>query len=62
VLPRDAAFNPLIAPTGVTRLGGALYVLDAGLKPISPSAANPFICPAAEPACLYAADESVTSP
>ena len=56
LLPADAAANPLVAPTGLARLDGRLYVLDVGLKPLSPSATDPFICPVAEPAALYEVD------
>ena len=56
LLPTDAAANPLIAPTGLARLAGALYVLDVGLKPFFPSTTNPFICPAAEHAAVYQAE------
>jgi phage tail-like protein len=57
LLPADKkGANPLIAPTGIARLAGALYVLDAGLKPFFPSGTFPFICPAAEHAAVYQAE------
>ncbi|MEU4195409.1 phage tail protein [Kribbella sp. NPDC026611] len=56
------AANPLVAPTGLARIaGGTLYVLDVGLKPFAPSATDPFICPVAEPAVVYAVDLSVST-
>ncbi|MFE9960557.1 phage tail protein [Micromonospora sp. NPDC005299] len=52
-----AAGHPLVAPTGLARTAdGRLYVLDAGLKPLAPSATNPFICEVAEPAAVYEVD------
>ena len=55
--------NPLVAPTGVARTrDGALYVLDVGLKPFSPSATDPFICPVAEHAAIYAVDLTASPP
>ncbi|WP_370941806.1 phage tail protein [Amycolatopsis sp. cg5] len=48
------AANPLVAPTGLARTrDGSLYVLDAGLKPFSPSTTDPYICPAAEHAAVF---------
>lgn len=55
-LPTD---NPLRAPTGLVRTAdGQLYVLDAGLKPFAPSAADPFISAAADPAVVFRVRES----
>lgn len=55
--------NPLVAPTGVARArDGSLYVLDVGLKPFAPSATDPFICPVAEPAAVYAVDLAASPP
>lgn len=62
LLPADTAANPLVAPTGLASIGGAVYVLDVGLKPFSPSSADPFICPVAEPAAIYTADLTATPP
>ena len=54
VLP---ASNDLIAPTGIARTArGGLFVLDAGLRPFTPSAINPFICSDAEPAIVHEVD------
>jgi phage tail-like protein len=50
------AGNPLAAPTGITRASdGQLYVLDAGVKPFSPSD-NPFICAVAQDAGIFRVD------
>jgi hypothetical protein len=55
--------NPLVAPTAIARTrDGTRYVLDVGLKPFSPSATDPFICPVAEHPAVYAVDLSVTPP
>jgi len=56
------AANPLVAPTGLARTAdGQLYVLDAGLKPFSPTGfADPFILPVADPAAVHVVDLSVT--
>jgi phage tail-like protein len=52
--PLLPASNPLVAPAGIARTrDGRLFVLDAGLKPFSPSATDPFICAVAEPAAVY---------
>ena len=57
------AANPLVAPTGVARTrDGALYVLDVGLKPLDPSGDDPFICPVAEHAAVYAVDLTASPP
>jgi len=57
------AVNPLTAPTALARArDGQLYALDAGLKPISPSSTDPFICPVAEHAAVYAVDLTATPP
>ena len=57
------AANPLVAPTGLARTrAGLLYVLDVGLKPFAPSATDPFICPVAEPAAVYAVDLATSPP
>jgi phage tail-like protein len=50
------AANPLIAPTGLARSGGRLYVLDAGLKPFTPPNVDPFVLDVAEPTVVYAVD------
>jgi phage tail-like protein len=50
------AANPLLAPTGLVRAGGNLFVLDAGLKPFAPPTADPFVLAAAEPARVYTVD------
>ncbi len=50
------AANPLVAPTGLALIGARLYVLDAGLKPISPPSADPFVLEVAEPAVVYRVD------
>ena len=51
--------NPLRAPTGLARTAdGTLYVLDVGLKPLEPFSADPFVCPAADPAAIFAVRES----
>ncbi len=56
LLPAD---NPLVAPTGLARTrDGALYVVDVGLKPIVPSAADPFICAVAESAAVWRIEKS----
>jgi phage tail-like protein len=55
--------NPLVAPTAIARTrDGTRYVLDVGLKPFSPSATDPFICPVAEHPAVYAVDLSVMPP
>jgi len=55
--PLLPAANPLVSPTAVARTrDGSLYVLDVGLKPFQPSATDPFICPVAEHAAVYAVD------
>ncbi|MFG1817785.1 phage tail protein [Kribbella sp. NPDC049174] len=60
LLPAD---NPLVAPTASARIrDGLLYVLDVGLKPFAPSATDPFICPVAEHAAIYAVDLAATPP
>jgi hypothetical protein len=57
------ATNPLVAPTGLARTrAGTLYVLDAGLKPFSPSPDDPFICPVAEHAAVYTVDLAAVPP
>jgi hypothetical protein len=56
LLPTDRADNPLVSPTAVVRLAGAMYVLDVGLKPFAPSNTDPFICPVAEHAAVYQVD------
>ncbi|SDW52634.1 Phage tail protein (Tail_P2_I) [Amycolatopsis xylanica] len=62
------AANPLVAPTGLARTrDGSLYVLDAGLKPFSPSTTDPYICPVAEHAAVLRVDaagraERITEP
>lgn len=58
------AANPLVAPTGLARGGdGHLYVLDAGLKPFSPTGfADPFMLPVAEPAAVHLVDLAATPP
>lgn len=57
------ATNPLVAPTGLARTRhGTLYVLDAGLKPFSPSPDDPFICPVAEHAAVYTVDLTASPP
>jgi phage tail-like protein len=51
--------NPLRAPTGIARTAdGTLYVLDVGLKPLEPFSADPFVCPAADPAAVFQLRES----
>ncbi len=55
-----AAANPLVAPTGLARVGTQLYVLDAGLKPFAPPITDPFVLNVAEPAAVYAVDLSTT--
>jgi phage tail-like protein len=60
VLP---AGNPLVAPTGIARTrDGRLHVLDAGLKPFSPSATDPFVCAVAEDAGIFQIDLAATPP
>jgi phage tail-like protein len=60
LLPAD---NPLVAPTGIaTTPAGGLYVLDAGLKPFTPSVTNPFIGVVAEHAAVLAVDPDATPP
>jgi phage tail-like protein len=55
--------NPMVAPAGLARTrDGTLYVLDVGLKPFAPSATNPFICPVAEHAAIYAVDLTASPP
>jgi phage tail-like protein len=57
------AGNPLVAPTGIARTrDGRLYILDAGLKPFSPSSDTPFICAVAEDAGIFRIDLAVTPP
>lgn len=59
LLPAD---NPLAAPTGIARTpDGQLYVLDAGVKPFSPSD-DPFICAVAQDAGVYQIDVSSAPP
>lgn len=50
--------NPLVAPTGVTRIDdNRLHVLDVGLKPFWPeSATDSFTLAVAEPAAVYRVD------
>lgn len=50
--------NSLTSPTAVVRASdGNLYVLDAGVKPFSPSD-DPFICAVANDAAIFRIDES----
>ena len=56
LLPADRRENPLVSPTAVVRLAGAMYVLDVGLKPFAPSNTDPFICPVADHAAVYQVD------
>ena len=52
--PLFSADNPLVAPTALARTrDGVLYVLDAGLKPLSPPTTFPFISAVAEPAAVF---------
>jgi phage tail-like protein len=55
--------NPLVAPTGIARTrDGRLYVLDAGLKPFTPTGPAPFICDVAEDAGVYRVDLAASPP
>ncbi|MGW3347191.1 phage tail protein [Nonomuraea rubra] len=57
------AANPLVAPTAIARTrDGTTYVLDVGLKPLSPSVTDPFICPVAEHAAVHALDLRASPP
>ena len=60
--PLLPAGNPLTAPTGIARTSdGKLYVLDAGVKPFSPSD-DPFICAVAQDAGVYQVDLAAAPP
>lgn len=54
--------NALVAPTGLARTSdGSLYLLDAGLKPFSPTGfPDPFLLPVAEPAAVLRIDLGAT--
>jgi phage tail-like protein len=57
-----AQSNPLVAPTAVTRINDTqLFVLDAGLKPLSPPT-DPFVLAVAEPAGVYRVDLGTNPP
>lgn len=59
--PLLPAENALVAPTGIASTpDGGLYVLDAGLKPFTPSVTNPFIGVVAEHAAVLVVDQDAT--
>jgi hypothetical protein len=54
--------NLLVAPTGIARdVGGHIYVLDVGLKPLFPSG-DPFVVRVAKPAAVFQVDVGTNSP
>jgi phage tail-like protein len=61
--PLLPAGSPLVAPTGLARTSdGRLHVLDAGLKPFTPSVTDPFIGSVAEHAAVLTADLATSPP
>jgi phage tail-like protein len=57
------AANPLVAPTAIVRHDATrLLVLDAGLKPLYPAGASPFIRDVAEPAGVWWVEQAGATP